>query len=284
MNSLKYIWLALYFFLIGCNSNYFDRIAKNDIGLGKPRSGEWLYEHKELGQSFNEFEKSKHVLPDTNRCIIYLQPIGSFNTLENQKIIQATQYLKAFFQLEVVVKPTTNDGVIPKEYRRTRAEGFEQLMTSYILDSVLLLQKNAREIVTMAITQKDLYPKEEWNYVFGLASYEHRKGVTSIYRFNKKTNGDTSNIALLRLIKTSSHEIGHMFGLHHCIFATCVMNGSNTLSELDATSIRLCSLCQRKLCSSIQYNSEKRLLELLTFFKENRCANEYTLLLQDSKI
>lgn len=35
----------------------------------------------------------------------------------------------------------------------------------------------------MGITEKDLFPKPEWNYVFGLASYEDGVGVTSIYRF-----------------------------------------------------------------------------------------------------
>ncbi|WP_280115303.1 hypothetical protein [Flavobacterium fluviatile] len=31
----------------------------------------------------------------------------------------------------------------------------------------------------------------------------------------------------------SSHEIGHMFGLHHCIVADCVMNGTDSMSETD---------------------------------------------------
>ena len=29
------------------------------------------------------------------------------------------------------------------------------------------------------------------------------------------------------------HEIGHMYGIHHCVFFECLMNGSNHLQEAD---------------------------------------------------
>ncbi|MGE8553939.1 MAG: hypothetical protein ACN6OB_08375 [Chryseobacterium jejuense] len=35
----------------------------------------------------------------------------------------------------------------------------------------------------MGITERDLFPRPDWNYVFGLASYENGVGVTSMYRF-----------------------------------------------------------------------------------------------------
>jgi len=28
-----------------------------------------------------------------------------------------------------------------------------------------------------------------------------------------------------------THEIGHMFGIHHCVHFSCLLNGSNHLEE-----------------------------------------------------
>jgi archaemetzincin len=41
----------------------------------------------------------------------------------------------------------------------------------------------------MAITEKDLYPKPDWNFVFGLASYTEQIGVTSMYRLLSYKSG-----------------------------------------------------------------------------------------------
>lgn len=60
-----------------------------------------------------------------------------------------------------------------------------------------------------------------------------------------------------------------MFGLHHCIEANCVMNGTNSMVETDSHSIRLCSLCQRKLNSGFKYDNLKRLKEIEAFFQKN---------------
>ena len=153
----------------------------------------------------------------------------------------------------------------------------EQLLATYILDSVLI-NKNipSDAIAVMAITEKDIYPQDTWNYVFGLASYEKRVGVSSIFRYGKKSlDSLSSRICLERLIKTSSHEIGHMFSLHHCINAMCAMNGSNSLSESDSQPARLCSVCLHKLYWNINFGNRKRLVALRNFFRENNFATEY---------
>lgn len=137
----------------------------------------------------------------------------------------------------------------------------------------------------MGITEKDLYPKPEWNYVFGIASYEDGVGVSSMYRFS---NGNLTelnfNKSLERLIKISSHEIGHMFGINHCLNAICVMNGTNSITETDDHFARACSLCQQKLNSSLHYNNKKRLLDLKQFFEKQHFNSELTRTEQDLSI
>ncbi|WP_228429145.1 archaemetzincin [Chryseobacterium sp. 52] len=134
----------------------------------------------------------------------------------------------------------------------------------------------------MGITEKDLFPKPEWNYVFGLASYEDGVGVTSIYRFSNGYLSESNfNESLERLIKISSHEIGHMFGISHCLNANCVMNGTNSLPETDFHFARACSLCQQKLKSSLHYDHQKRLLDLKQFFEKQHFNSELSRADQD---
>jgi archaemetzincin len=50
-----------------------------------------------------------------------------------------------------------------------------------------------------------------------------------------------------RGLKTSCHEILHLFGLKHCIYMECLMNGSNLITESDRKPINICPVCLKKL-------------------------------------
>lgn len=195
------------------------------------------------------------------------------------------EYLEIFFQLKTkTLEPISND-IVPSSARRIGNEGNEQFLAGYLLDSVLKKEKPLNGIALMGLSEIDLFPKPSWNYVFGLASYRDKVGVSSIYRFqDEKLTSENFNLCLSRLLKTSSHEIGHMFGLHHCITADCVMNGTNSLSETDESTIRLCSVCQRKLNSCIKYDNKKRLIDLEKYFKRNTLIDEFELMKKDIAI
>ncbi|KAF2331551.1 Zn-dependent protease [Flavobacterium nitrogenifigens] len=259
---------------------YFVDIKVNDVKLGKPAYGDWLFSHKEKGQSFEQFVRTKHVVPTKEENIIYLQPIGKFNLMQIKQIELVRQYLQIFFQLETKVLGSVSNDIIPNHARRMGDVGQEQFLAGCILTDVLKEENPSKRIALMAITEKDLYPKPEWNYVFGLASYRDKIAVSSMYRMQKEAD---FNLGLERLLKICSHEIGHMFGLYHCIEASCVMNGTNSMIETDSHSIRLCSLCQRKLNSGFNYDNVKRLKELKEYFKENNLDEGLMLMEKDFK-
>lgn len=50
------------------------------------------------------------------------------------------------------------------------------------------------------------------------------------------------------------HEIGHMFGLRHCIYFSCIMNGSNHSEENRDKPMELCPVCVRKLHENIHFD------------------------------
>lgn len=300
---MKKILLLVFVIFCSCNSNkkeetnskvqlnsqqilppqpYFLDIKVNDVKLEKPVFGDWLFSHKEKGQSFEQFVRTKHVVPNEEENIIYLKPIGKFDALQLKQIELVRQYLQIFFQLETKVLENVSNDIIPNHARRIGDVGQEQFLAGYILDDVLKEENPNKRIALMAITEKDLYPKPEWNYVFGLASYRDKVAVSSIHRLQDKTlKGADFNLCLDRLLKICSHEIGHMFGLHHCIDADCVMNGTNSLVETDEHTLRLCSNCQRKLNSGFKYDNKKRLLELEKYFKENKLTEGLELMQKD---
>ncbi|MCB2406642.1 archaemetzincin [Hymenobacter lucidus] len=256
---------------------YFQAIRENDVPLKKPQPGEWLYEHQEPGQNVAAYQQLHPVRPGSVVHTIYLQPVGRFSVLQRQALAATREYLRIFYQQPVVLLPTVADTLVPPTARR-RQGGHEQLLAPYLLDNYLKAHRPSAGLALMAISAKDLYPKPEWNYVFGLASYPDRVGVTSIYRLQDQTL-TTKNYArsLARLIAISSHEIGHMFSLHHCTYAHCVMNGTNSLSETDATPNRLCSECQMKLHWNFQYDNTRRLQDLAAFFGKHQLRRDYLL-------
>ncbi|MBO9730717.1 MAG: hypothetical protein J7623_18895 [Chitinophaga sp.] len=266
--------------VIRAQNNYFKAIAKNDIQLSPPKEGEWLFEHQEGGQTFEAYKKAKPVKPTPNRSVIYLLPVGEFTALQQRALSLTREYVALFFQLETVLLKPIPDTSVPGRFQTDHL----QLLAPYVLDTLLADQMPASGIALMAISAKDLYPKPSWNYVFGLASYTKRVGVTSIYRLQNKQL-DTTNFSqcIGRLTNISSHEIGHMLSLHHCIFARCVMNGSNSLAETDNAPNRLCSDCQKKLYWNIRYDNKKRLRQLLDFCRQQSLNKNWELFQADNK-
>ena len=81
---------------------------------------------------------------------------------------------------------------------------------------------------------------------------------------------DSIPTILVRACKTMCHEIGHMFGLRHCIHFHCLMNGSNHLEESDSRPSFLCPVCLRKLHSSCQFEIKARYQQMLEFWSAQK--------------
>ncbi len=133
----------------------------------------------------------------------------------------------------------------------------------------------------IAITLADIYPGDKWNFVFGMASLNERVGLFSLARYNPrffKEEADLSEETLQRMIlfracKVMAHEIGHMFGLKHCIYYHCAMNGSMHAEEASKRPMHLCPVCLRKLQLNLQFDYVKRYRGLVKTIGE--MENEY---------
>jgi len=259
-----------------------DKLKENDIKLKTPVAGEWLYEHKEPGQPFDKYILMQPVTPNEIQKFIYLQPIGEFTNQQNEIIKFTAEYIRIFFNLKTIVLHLIPDKIIPAKSRRMRDNNTEQLHTTYILQDILAKNIPADAIVIMAITEKDLYPQDSWNFVFGQAYTRQRIGVSSIFRYSETPLDSLNyNLCLNRLIKTSCHEIGHMFSVLHCTNAECIMNGSNSLYESDMQPNRLCSDCNKKLHWNLKFNSVERLKAIRDYFQKHNLQKDYSLIIKD---
>lgn len=260
-------------------------LKQNDDSLGAPQIGDWLASHIEEGQTFNEYVDSKPVSANEIQHVIYLQPIGKFDSVQTRMINYTQEYLEIFFGLKTVIQTTITDDIIHDSARRIGGSEQEQLLAPYILNEILAKNKPEDAVCIMAITEKDLYPEFSWNFVFGLSYLWKRVGVTSVFRFSDWQVTDMEYQQFLdRLIKVSSHEIGHMFSIKHCINAQCLMNGSNSMSETDGKPNRLCSVCNGKLCWNLKLDPLERAKKMANFFKKHRLELDREKALADIKI
>jgi archaemetzincin len=137
-----------------------------------------------------------------------------------------------------------------------------QILTGDVL-AFLKARLSADAFCLVAITMEDLYPEPSWNFVFGQASLRERVGVYSFARYDPTFYAEprlvgNEMLVLRRSCKVLAHETGHMFGLAHCTFFNCLMNGSNHLAESDRRPLHLCPVCLRKLQWSIGFDVSER--------------------------
>jgi archaemetzincin len=226
--------------------------------IPKPGPQDWLTVHPEPGQTFYEFKASEPNRPTGSRRIIYLQPLGEFVADRSPPIEKLREFASTFFAMEVKVLPAASIDGSKFTTRHNPNTGNLQILTGEVL-TFLKARVPADAFCVLAITMQDLYPEPSWNFVFGQASLRERIGVYSFARYDPVFYGEQRSsgyetLLLRRSSKVLAHETGHMFGLAHCTFFNCLMNGSNHLVESDRRPLHLCPVCLRKLQWSIGFN------------------------------
>jgi archaemetzincin len=243
----------------------------------EPSGLDWLGQHEESGQTFNRYLESRPNIPGSVRKKLYILPIGSFEKGIAPDLELLKSYTAAYYHpLPVEMLPVVADREVPAKERVN--SGKKQWKSTDILDW-LPRKLPADAYAMIAVTMTDLYPDESWNFVFGQASTKERVGVFSFARYHPAWNGDaadasTGHLVLRRANKILTHEMGHMFGIRHCIYYECNMNGANHLNEADATPMNLCPVCLRKLHQAIRFDPVVRYEKMLRFYESNEFEKE----------
>ncbi|XP_030064340.1 archaemetzincin-2 isoform X1 [Microcaecilia unicolor] len=266
---------------------------------------DWIPSHPEPTQDFEQFYQNPYrSTPSAKRSIIYVQPIGSFGdsrvTAEDY-LHWLKSYCEAFYYglavkiLQPIPVSSTSCAFRVNEHTHNLQIHAEDLL------KFLKQMKPKDAFCIVGLTMIDLYPKESWNFVFGQASLTEGMGIFSFARYDsdfysrnykgrlkpgkKLTAGDYSvfdgyytppvtSTLLLRSCKTLTHELGHIFGLRHCQWLQCVMQGSNHLEESDRRPPELCPICLRKLHCALGFNIAERYKALLHWIDGGGCGVE----------
>ena len=237
------------------------RPAGHFDALPPPGPHDWLANHPESGQSFQEWLDEEPLRPDGRRHTIYLQPLEDFGGDRGPSPATLRRFAAAFFCMDVVLLPPLEEALQTITSREGAHSLQPQLLTTDILNLLrLCLPDDAT--CTVGITMHDLYPGPQWNFVFGQAAPQHRVGVYSLARYMPSFPGNSGErddaLVLRRSCKVLAHETCHIFGLHHCIYYRCLMNGSNHLGESDARPLHLCPVDLRKLHFSTGFDVAER--------------------------
>lgn len=239
--------------------------------IATPRRGDWLMFHREPGQTFDEYRAAYPSRTDEKRTVIYLLPLGEFPADDAPSLELLREYAAIFFQTDVKILPPYYPHDLEFDPRENEFTHKRQRLTRAIL-GWLHPRLPADALCLLAVTMDDLYPDKEWNYVFGQASLEDRVGVYSFARydpafFDEKRGPAWRDKALRRAGKILAHETAHMFGLYHCIYFDCVLNGANSLEESDAQPLHACPACLRKLRYALRFDPVRRYEQLHAFYR-----------------
>jgi archaemetzincin len=239
-----------------------------------PSPHDWLASHPEPGQTFAAFLAGHPPRPGsgTARRVLYLQPFGSFHARQGPPLDLLSRFAAAFFALEVAVLPA-----VPVTGVTMRINGYtgqRQLLTRDLL-ALLADQRPAGACCIVGITMDDLYPDPAWNFVFGEASPDDRAGVYSFARYLPgETGAAAASLLLRRSCKVLAHETAHLLGIAHCVFYSCLMNGSNHLAESDARPLHPCPVDLRKLQHVIGFDVTVRYQNLHAFAEDAGFTDE----------
>ncbi len=246
--------------------------------MPKPGPHDWLANNYEGGQTFKEFRQAETNRPDQQRHVIYLIAMGEIRERQSAQLESLREFTEAYFTLETKLLPLLPlaEGAVP-----VRVNPNTQKPQMLATDLMQLLEKQLPDdaYCLLGITLSDLYSGSHSNWVFGQATLRTRVGVFSFARFdpaffNDPIPADVETLILRRSCRTLAHEISHMFGMHHCTFFTCVVNGSNNLAESDSRPVHVCPVCLRKLHASLGFDPREREERLLGLYRQLRLDEE----------
>jgi archaemetzincin len=177
-----------------------------------------------------------HLLNFTNPSdsVIYLLPVGDLPEKMLSPVIQAVEKAYGYPCLVHPALPLPLNSYDPDR---------NQYYSTAILKRMLKhLPKNALKV--LGITSVDLFIPI-MKFIFGEAQFKGRGALFSVYRLRPEFYGLEPDWGTLvfRCTKEAIHELGHTFGLPHCLQPDCVMHSSSVIQDTDRKAGRLCPTC-----------------------------------------
>ncbi|MFB0509380.1 MAG: archaemetzincin family Zn-dependent metalloprotease [bacterium] len=168
---------------------------------------------------------------------IFLKPLGKVSDTTVFNFLEAE--LNKIFKIPVQIDSPIP--VNPSAYNEKR----DQYYSPIILKQ---LSKKERHEIILGVVEVDLYV-EGLNFIFGQADIRNRKAIISLARLRQEYYGlkPNQNLFQKRTLTEAVHELGHVYGLSHCLNPQCVMFFSNSLRDTDVKGYEFRKTCQKKI-------------------------------------
>jgi archaemetzincin len=187
------------------------------------------------------------------KTIISLLPIGIDEKGKKNIFDPLTTHLASIFDASITI--LTEPPQLIDSFRLLFNEQRNQLKSDKLLHylATTIIKDNTgpydlKNTIILGICNFDAY-SSGLNFVFGQASLTG--GVAAIYlpRLRQEFYGISADISIFieRVLKESTHEVGHTFGLAHCPKQSCVMHFSNSIVDTDRKAKDFCNVCGNKL-------------------------------------
>jgi archaemetzincin len=125
--------------------------------------------------------------------------------------------------------------------------------SSLALLKALLVRVPPGAVRLLGVTERDLFVPV-LTFVYGQAQLEGTVAVVSLARLRPEFHGLAPDSPTLerRAAVEAVHELGHTFGLVHCLDRRCPMSLSIDLTDLDHKTAEPCPACSAMLEGSLE--------------------------------
>jgi archaemetzincin len=240
-------------------------VARDDQGftrLGEPRPGDWLWAFKERGQTVAEYLRSDVNRKNTVRTRLHVQPYADLRPQQRALVAAVRDHLQAFFDTEVVVLPERR--LAPVWYHQARRQWDGDVAVRSLAGQV-----PDDSLGVLGLMGSDLYGLR-LNFIFGVGLMRERAAIYSLFRYDTKDE----RLLLRRAVKVAVHELGHVLTLKHCVFYRCIMNGSNSVAEMDGQPLHACPVCLAKLRANLRFDPAARYERLEALYRRQGLVEE----------
>jgi len=163
-------------------------------------------------------------------------------------------------------------------------ENHRQLAVNPLLTALHHMLPNDAKCL-LGLTMDDLYDGTTDSFVVGMAAGGSGIGIFSFARYDPffckspikmsaKIMEENKKLILVRSCKVMVHEIAHIFGIGHCVYFFCCMNGSGHLIEDYAQPLHLCPVDLHKFQYALGFDIVERYEALLVFYEQHKLTEE----------
>jgi archaemetzincin len=183
---------------------------------------------------------------------LVIQPI----LLNDKKALTGLPYLKSV--LETGFGFDKQSTVINNPLTQIPINIFDNTRNQYLSDQLLTWLQHtlepSKDTKVLAVCDFDAY-FGKYNFCFGEAIIGGNVAAIYLERLlpsNSNDNGSSQSLLQNRIVKEAIHEIGHTFGLRHCLRDFCIMFKSKIILDTDKKNKDFCESCESLLNASLQ--------------------------------